>query len=145
MGMILQTIGSLLAGAIGAAIGWALLEFIARPIRRFYDLRAEIIVRARYKERDTEGFIEETPPLSPTELATLEEAQLAIRDLATRMRAFAYNEILAQWVLTLLRYDPHKASQGLIGYSNYMSTYGGAKASKKKMVEDALHLSEHML
>jgi hypothetical protein len=151
--MILQTVGSLLAGAIGAGIGWVLLEFVARPIRRFYDLRAEIIqkmaqygnVRARYKETDTEGFLEESPPLSPTELAALEEAQLAIRDLATRMRAFAYNETLAQWVLRLVRYDPHKASQGLIGYSNYMSTYGGAKASKKKMVEDALHLGEHML
>jgi hypothetical protein len=137
---ILHTIGSLLAGAIGAAIGWVALEFVARPIRRFYDLRAEIIqkmaqygnLRARYKETEADGIIEAAPPLRPTELAALEEAQIAIRDLATRMRAFAYNEMLARRALMFFRYDVLKASDSLMGYSNYMNTYGGAKVSKKK-------------
>lgn len=153
MNTILQTIGSLLAGAIAAALGWAATEFVARPTRRFYDLRAEIIqkmaqygnVRARYKETEVDRVIEETPHLNPSELAALEEAQLAIRGLATRMRAFAYNETAARWALTLFGYDPLKASDSLMGYSNYMNTYGGAKASKKKAVEDALRVPEHTL
>jgi hypothetical protein len=150
---ILQTIGSLLAGAIAAGLGWAATEFLARPVRRFYDLRGEIIqkmahygnVRASHKEAPDGGVIENTPLLHPTEQARLEEAQLAIRDLSTRMRAFAYNEALARRTLMLLRYDPLKASDGLMGYSNYMNISGAAKASKKKMVEDALHIPEHTL
>jgi hypothetical protein len=33
-------IGSFLA----AALGWVVLEFIARPLRKFYDLRGEVAV-----------------------------------------------------------------------------------------------------
>jgi hypothetical protein len=149
---ILQTFGSLLAGAVGAALGWVILEFVARPIRRFYDLRGEIIqkmaqygnVRARYKETHDGKIIENMPSLRPTEESVLEEAQQVMRDLAARMRAFAYNESLARWVLTV-RYDPHKASQGLFGYSNSLDTYGGGKTSKIKMVEDALRVPTHTL
>jgi hypothetical protein len=100
---------------------------------------------ARYKETEADGIIEAAPPLRPTELAALEEAQIAIRDLATRMRAFAYNEMPARRALTFFRYDVLKASDSLTGYSNYMNTYGGAKASKKKAVEDALRVPEHTL
>src|SRR5437867_2404222 len=132
--MILQTIGSLLAGAIGAALGWVALEFVARPIRRFYDLRGEIIrrmaqyanVRARYKEeRDEPNRVTELT-LSEAEIAKLDEARHAIRDLATQMRAFALNETFAKWILLLLRYDLHKASEGLFGVSNTLDTYGGS-------------------
>jgi len=36
-----QVIGSFLA----AALGWVVLEFVARPLRKFYDLRGEVIRR----------------------------------------------------------------------------------------------------
>lgn len=150
MNTILQTIGSLLAGAIAAGLGWAATEFLARPIRRFYDLRAEIIqkmaeygnVRARFKQ--TDNGVEEYTSLSTQESTRLEEAQRAIRELGARMRAFAYNETFAGRVIAFW-YDPQKASQGLIGYSNTIDTYGPDKALKKKMVEDALRLPLHTL
>jgi len=50
----------------------------------------------------------------------LEEAEGVFRDLASQMRAFAQNEILAVWI----RYDPVMASAGLIGMSNSLATYG---------------------
>jgi hypothetical protein len=149
---ILQTVGSLIVAAIGAGLGWAATEFLARPIRRFYDLRAEIIqkmaqydnVRASFKQTQT-GDVEETmPPLNPEELALLREGQAVMRDLAARMRAFTYNEILARFLLAL-RYDPHKASLGLFGYSNTMDSYGSDRASKLKMIEEALRLPVHTL
>jgi hypothetical protein len=147
---ILQTIGSLLAGAIAAGLGWSTTEFLARPIRRFYDLRAEIIqkmaeyakLRARFKQ--TDNGVEEYTSLSAQESARLEEAQQTFRELGARMRAFAYNETFASRVIGFW-YDPQKASQGLIGYSNTIGTYGPDKASKKKMVEDALRLPLHAL
>ena len=54
----------------------------------------------------------------------LEEAEGVFRDLASQMRAFAQNEILAVWIVKLLRYDPVMASAGLIGMSNSLATYG---------------------
>ena len=48
----------------------------------------------------------------------LEEAEGLFRDLASQMRAFAQNQILAVWS----RYDPVMASAGLIGMSNSLAT-----------------------
>ena len=56
---------------------------------------------------------------SPASLR-LQEAEGVFRDLASQMRAFAQNEILAVWI----RYDPVMASAGLIGMSNSLATYG---------------------
>jgi hypothetical protein len=36
-----QVIGSFFA----AALGWVILEFVGRPLRKFYDLRGEVIRR----------------------------------------------------------------------------------------------------
>jgi hypothetical protein len=145
---VAETIGSLLVAAIGAGIGWAVTEFVARPVRRFFDLRTEIIqtmaqyanLRARHKEMQG-GPMQE---VSPTEMSALEEARTAVRGLGARMRSFAYGETLAASVVSL-RYDPRKASEGLFGYSNVIDTYGPEKASKKKMIENALRLPEHLL
>lgn len=39
--MILDIIGSVIFGAVAAGVGWGVTEFVARPIRKFYDLRAD--------------------------------------------------------------------------------------------------------
>jgi hypothetical protein len=41
--VILETIGSLIVAAIGAGLGWAATEFVARPIRKFFDLRGDAV------------------------------------------------------------------------------------------------------
>ena len=133
-------------------MGWVALEFVARPIRRFYDLRAEIIqtmaqygnLRAQTTEHPNGSVTVNVPPLTGTELAVLDEARRAIRGLAARMRSFAYGETIAHWLLSF-RYNPHKASDGLFGYSNLFDTYGGEKAAKKEMIEEALRLPKHLL
>jgi hypothetical protein len=51
---ILSTIG----GAVGAAVVWAVSSFVGGPVRRFFDLRGEVVrrltefanVRAKWKE-----------------------------------------------------------------------------------------------
>jgi len=84
--MILDTIGSLIVGAIGAGIGWGLTEFAARPIRRFFDLRGEVIRRmAQYadisKQVIERGGEVETPETEETR-ARARDAESVIRDLA---------------------------------------------------------------
>jgi hypothetical protein len=79
----LQAVGSFAA----AAFAWVALEFVGRPLRKFFDLRGEIIrrlieftnIRARWKEiPDSSGAISgerEALDLSEAEIARLEEAQ----------------------------------------------------------------------
>jgi hypothetical protein len=83
MASALQVIGSFLA----AALGWVVLEFVGRPLRKFFDLRGEIIrrliefanIRARWKDiPDSSGAVSgerEALSLSDGEIARLEEAQ----------------------------------------------------------------------
>lgn len=46
-----------------------------------------------------------------------------VRDLASQMRAFAFNETLALHIVRWFGYDPGKASAAMIGLSNTMATY----------------------
>ena len=144
-------LGSAFGGAIGAALGWTISSFIGNPLRKFFDLRGEVIRRliefanvpARWKEIADDSGAKSGErieiELAENEIARLEEAQRTFRDLASQMRAFAENEPLALW-LVRLRYNPLKASAGLIGLSNTYDTYGGTKAFQRKTIETALRI-----
>ena len=149
MEVVLQVIGFFFA----AAFAWITLEFVGRPLRKFFDLRGEIIrrlnefanVRARLKEvPDSSGAIScdlEEMDLSAVEIARLEEAQRTFRDLASQMQAFAQNETFAQYVAELLlRYKPQAASAALIGLSNSYDTYGASKARHRDNLRKALRI-----
>lgn len=138
--------------ALGSAAGcWAALTFVGGPLRKFFDLRGEIIrrltefgnVRARYKVLPDGslgvGGHEELEQISEPEIARLEEAQRTLRDLASQMRAFAENEVLAAR-LVRWRYDPMKASAGLIGLSGSYDTYGKDRALHSETVVKALRI-----
>jgi hypothetical protein len=136
-------------------LGWGTTSFVGTPIRRFFDLRGEVIRRlvefanvpARWKEmRDDSGFPAgrvQDMDLSDKENARLEEAQRVLRDLASQMLAFAGNEIFAGWfVRRVMRFDPKAAGNGLIGLSNEYDTYGGSRAFQAKMIETALRINQ---
>jgi hypothetical protein len=65
---ILSTIG----GAVGAAVVWAVSSFVGGPVRRFFDLRGEVVrrltefanVRAKWKEFPYEPAKEEQARLT---------------------------------------------------------------------------------
>ena len=149
--MSFSALASLAAGILGAVIGWVALTFAGTPVRKFFDLRGEVIrrltefanVKARRKEvsDDADGSVEvERFDLSDKEIARLEQAQSVFRDLGSQMRSVAENEIMAVWILRVLRYDSLKASAGLIGLSNCFDTYGSNKRFQKKTIEAALRI-----
>jgi hypothetical protein len=154
--VILETIGSLVVGAIGAGIGWGTTEFLARPIRKFFDLRGDAVrtisqygnLRARYSERRSSNDLIETSEnhtLSEAESARLHEAEVALRALAAQMKGFAFTETVASRALRLFGFDPKKASEGLFGIANTIDKTGETRIMSKKMVTDALRLPEHTL
>jgi hypothetical protein len=149
-------IGSALLGAIAAVLAWVATSFVGTPVRKFFYLRGEVIgrltalanVRARYKQQhstdDVEFIISTKDELffSDRDAARLEEAQRVLRDLASQMRAFAFNEHLAMRLILQLKYNPRAASDGLIGLSNTYDTYGEDKSYYRRMVETALRVGQ---
>jgi hypothetical protein len=148
MDATLQVIGSFAA----AAIAWVALEFAGRPLRKFFDLRYEVIrrmaevdnVRARWREIPNDSGASsgkvESIDLPETELSRLHEAQATLRDLASQLRAFAGNEGFARSIAWVLQYDPLKASEGLFGLSKSYDTYGKDRAFYRKIIYDALRI-----
>jgi hypothetical protein len=148
--IIIQT----LITATVAALAWIILEFVGRPLRKFLDLRGEVIrnlvqfanVRARYKDiPDDSGAVSgevEELNLGYDEIARLESAQNAFRDLAAQLSAFSGNETFALRAAMLLGYDPANASKGLIGLSNELDTYGEGRSFHRKTLAVALKLKD---
>jgi hypothetical protein len=151
-----------LFGFLAAAIGWLTLEFLGRPLRRFFDLRGETVelltrianVRAP-KSHIAEAFHPQMstvvtrhrvetllPELTASEIDALANARKDLRTLASKFRAFALNETVACKVAGMLGYDADLAGRGLIGLSNRIDTYGVERTELKKMVSKALQFAE---
>jgi hypothetical protein len=139
-------------GAAGTVVGWIILEFVGRPIRRFFDLKAEVVrqsvvfgnVSAKWKQR-TETSLPvraiEDEELTPAQESRLQEAIDTFRDLGAQMRAFADSETLAIKALLVIGYNPLEAAKLLIGFSNNISTYGQTRANTERALRAALKLS----
>src|SRR5262245_11592300 len=140
MGEILNW-SNLLGGAIGGLATWLCSDFVARPMRRFYQMRAEIFERIQ--------FYGNLPTYEPgTSLDTNEaqraiEAMNALRQLSTRMMSFAATEVTAVWLLRQWGYDPMQAGQSLIGYSNTIMKQDGERVIHRKKVLSALRFDEN--
>jgi hypothetical protein len=147
---LLQAIGSFSAGAIA----WVVLEFVGRPLRKFYDLRGEVIhvlaqtanVPAAAREirndvGEASGQIE-TCVLTEQEKSDLREAMKSIRNLGSDLRVFSLNESRALYLVKSLGYDPALASGGLYGLSNSIHTYGAERHARKCTIQKALLIPE---
>jgi hypothetical protein len=132
------------------AMGWFAASFVGGPVRRFFDLRCEVIrqmarygnVGARFKEKRDDPDEVEPVEISEKGEKRLQEAEEAFRDLAADMRSFALNEPLAVRLLKPLRYDPLKASTALFGMSNTIGRYGRVRNQGKQEVEALLHFRD---
>jgi hypothetical protein len=134
-------------GAIGAFSVWVLTEFVGRPFRRFFDLRADISRRlvqfanVPARATDLRDGRQELNQLSDAQEARLTDAQNMFRDLASQMRAFAQAEWLAELIVRhVFKFNALEISTALIGYSNSISTYGQTQAHFQSLVEKLLRV-----
>jgi hypothetical protein len=85
---------TLITGFVGGVAAWFFTDYVAKPLRRFFDLRREVNrclvyygnLPARFKLTDS---VREQTNISPEEDARLTEAEKAFRNLGAEMRAFA--------------------------------------------------------
>ena len=130
-----------LLGFMAAAMGWLTLEFLGRPLRRFFvELLTRIAnVRAAYSQFHGELEFRRTQhDLTPADLEALAIARKDLRALASKFRAFALNETVASKVVAHLGYSAMDAGQALIGLSNTIDTYGNDRNEQKNAVVTAL-------
>lgn len=142
--------GSILVSVVTTLITFCVLEFIAKPVRRFFDLRREVSrqlalfanVGARWK-RGVSSTAHIVPnALGEKEERRLDDAERVFRDLASQMRSFAQTDRLASSLVGAFGFNPFRASSGLFGLSNNIAEHGEARASSKKTIEESLRLLE---
>ena len=125
---------------------WVITNFVGSPIRKFFDLRGEVIRRliefgnvGASRNEAGPGMVE-LIDISYEQRARLHQAQMVFRDLASQMRSFAENEGMAMWLVRKLGYDPMEAGVALIGLSNNYDTYGDGRAESHERVKSALRI-----
>jgi hypothetical protein len=129
---------------------WCVLHFLGKPLLRFYDLRNEVStklaeygnIKAQWKALPDAPTTLEQLDLPPVHQNRLAEAQSIFRQLGSAMKAFAENQSMAVQILQWLGYDPLKASEGLIGYSNSIDTYGVGRHHFHQVIRTALRFPE---
>jgi len=131
-------------GALGAAVAWPVVEFVARPFRQFYDMRRQVnrclVMYANVGARSVinQQGLQKSTDLSTEEDDRLVEAQTALRGLAADMRAFANGEYLANLAVKAFGYDANKTASALISYSHSIAVAGQAKADASNQIERLL-------
>jgi len=130
------SLGTILYGIIGGFVGWFATDFLARPIRQFFQLRGEVCQTMVMFDNIRAMRNGEPNIFDPR----LKEAQETFRLLGSRMLAFAHTEWLANWLIVRLRYDPVKAGRSLIGVSHSIGT-AGERYQHKQNVMAALRIT----
>ena len=127
-----------------AVLGWCAFEFLARPIRAFFELRRRILKRLLVlgnislpKPRETAVSSREIREYNQA-ARNVREAQRIFRNLGFRLLAFSENEPASCNVLGLLGLNLVAAGNGLIKLSEAYSRPDSNRAGLRNQIEKAL-------
>jgi hypothetical protein len=130
---------SLLGGAIVGAATWFFADFFVRPIRRFWQMRAESVERINFFGN---LLTHERGAGLGADAERTAEAMNTLRELGTRMLSFATTETLVVRLLRSLGFDPERAGRHLIAYSNTIMIKGAERAVHREEILEALRIKE---
>src|SRR5712672_1128149 len=124
LGVAMQWYVSVVTIAAAGVLGWIVLEFLAKPIRAFFDLRdqvrAQLLLLANVappKPRETISTSLEIRQYNVA-LKSRREVQRILRDLGSQMLAFSESEVAACNWIAAFGFDAVAAGRGLIALSN---------------------------
>jgi hypothetical protein len=141
-------LGPLIMGLLGGIGGWFLTYGVTEPLRRFFEVRRDIIehlldtlnVPATHHARTGEPTERD---VSDQDLARLRDAERKCRQLGTKLLSFYQTDFVAQHVLRWCwHYDLLKAGRALIGLSNNLSLYGDARKNYRQDIHNALGIKD---
>jgi hypothetical protein len=141
-------LGPLIMGALGGIGSWFLTQGVTEPLRRFSEMRRDIIehlldtlnVPATHDATTGEPTKRN---VSDQDLARLREAERKCRQLGTKLLSFYQTDFVAEHLLRWCwRYDVLKAGRALIGLSNNLSLYGAARKEHRQDIHTALGIKD---
>ena len=98
-----MSIYNALWGLFAAGLAWVTLEFIGRPLRRFYDLRGQaktlLLLYGHY-----------APDVKP---------QAEFEDIGRKRVAYQEFEPIIEWLIHLLGFDPKRAGHAFRNLTEY--------------------------
>ena len=106
----------LIPGAVGAIIGiigWYATEFLARPLRRFFDLRGEVKRRMLFCWNAPLAHTVIRDGYSDAEAEKLQEGRHQLEDIGAQIASLENAEFLVGVVIRRMGYDPTGASKAL--------------------------------
>src|SRR4051794_5490276 len=101
-----MTVTGIFIGLVTAVAGWAALQFLGRPLTRFFEIRTSVF-RALAKFND------------PVPGEQDNAAKNEFLDSAADLVAFAENESFACWLLGFVNISPRSAASSLQNLSEF--------------------------
>ena len=130
--------------ATAGAFAWFALELVGRPVRKFFDLRRSVQHQMLSLADVPTPQARETCVTSEQirkydrDLKNAREAQRVLRDLASRMLAFAESERAACMAIKPLGFDASAAGRSLMRLASALDRHGPERARFSRDVETAL-------
>ena len=129
MSIFWNAIGAIILGALG----WVALEFVGRPVRRFFDLRQR--AKALMLEcKDAPDFI--TYDIIASKSVT--DGKASLKKVANEMIALGQSEFLASYFIELLGFDAVTAGTRLATLASELGTAEEDRTENYKVVDQAL-------
>lgn len=105
---LVATAVAILTPFVLGAIGWLALEFVGRPVRKFFDLRREV-KRMMLIYWDAPHLLLLHPADREAAYDELRKADDEFRELGAQLVSFEKSETLAAWFAKRLGFDPRQA------------------------------------
>jgi len=128
MSIFWNALGAIILGAVG----WVALEFVGRPVRRFFDLRREAKALMLQCE-DAPDFI--TYDIAPKSVT---DGKASLKKVANEIIALGQSEWLASFFVELLGFDAVTAGTRLATLASELGTIKEDRAENYKVVDEAL-------
>lgn len=134
--------GSAISAIVLGAIGWIALEFVGRPVRKFFDLRGKVKEQMLHfedlyyswgefvRDYDTEEMSKQT--------TAIREARQIFTALANELIAFGQSEELAVRILKFCGFNPVVAGKQLSAMADGFGTFDENREANYKKIGQAL-------
>ena len=134
--MVSNSLWSFAAGALGGTLGWFATAFLARPIRKFFDLRGE--AKSRMLAHWNAPTMTTPDEHSDEALKELRERRLELDDIGARLASFDKSEWLAARLVRLWGCDLVGAGKALHEAAIQLGTLYEDRDKSFRRVDEAL-------
>jgi hypothetical protein len=127
-------------GVIGGVVGWFATEFVARPVRKLFDLRGEAKRRmlVYWHAPTAHSAIPDEEDYTDVELYKLDEGRKQLEDIGAQLASFEKSELIIGPFVRWIGYDPTGAGLALRATAIDLGTIGEDRDKNFRRIDQAL-------